>query len=169
MNKTTARQGFTLLELLIVLAIMAILTAIATPGWLEWRRSAEFRTAVREAHACYHRARAEAVHRNTSVALRFTAGTGAAGRIEVFVDDGAGGGTEDNYQREGDEEMIVDFRLPPAIILAQTNFVGQATAFKPSGLSKRQGSACFTDGPRTLNLTLSQAGFVRLESVPSCP
>lgn len=39
-------QGFTLMELLIVIAMMGILLAIATPSIVEWRRSAQYKEAA---------------------------------------------------------------------------------------------------------------------------
>lgn len=64
--------GFSLLELLFVLGAVAVMSTAAVPGL--WHAAARYRTvgAVKRVAATLQRARAEAVARGASVALRFT-------------------------------------------------------------------------------------------------
>ncbi len=62
-------RGFTLLELLVVLAIAAVLTGIAIPGFRTAIQQAEIRDAATSFYSALTRARSEAIARNTPVAV----------------------------------------------------------------------------------------------------
>ena len=67
--------GFTIIELTIVLAIMALLMAIGMPGFKEWIENTHIRSAAESVQSGMNLARAEAVRRNTAIELRLDAGT----------------------------------------------------------------------------------------------
>ncbi|WP_024301937.1 GspH/FimT family pseudopilin [Pseudogulbenkiania sp. MAI-1] len=71
-----ARQvGFTLTEMLITLALMAIVLALAVPSFSTWLMNHQIRNAADTAMASLQLARAEAIRTNTSVRLSFDAST----------------------------------------------------------------------------------------------
>lgn len=63
------RAGFTLPEMMAVLAIMAILGALAAPAFGGWVASMRSRSAATDLHASLNRARSEAIKRNAEVTL----------------------------------------------------------------------------------------------------
>ena len=69
--------GFTIIEVLIVVAIMSALLALAAPSYREWIENTKIRTAAESVQGGLNIARAEAVRRNASVELQLAAGTGS--------------------------------------------------------------------------------------------
>jgi type II secretion system protein H len=66
------RHGFTLLELLTVIAIVGMVVATAVPSWLSIRRRAAVRSAAAEIRTVFHQTRSRAIARGDSSGLRFT-------------------------------------------------------------------------------------------------
>jgi type IV fimbrial biogenesis protein FimT len=87
------REGFTLLELLVVLAIFGVMAAMAAPSMTEWRKNNALRNATREISQAFRYARSEAIARNATITV-FSAGTTGddwTGTITIFMDaDGNG-------------------------------------------------------------------------------
>lgn len=60
-------RGFTLIELIIGVAILGVLLALAVPGFANWLRNLKVRTAAESVQNGLQLARVEAVRRNTAV------------------------------------------------------------------------------------------------------
>src|SRR5688500_6876241 len=65
-------HGFSLPELLMVLAIVGVLAAAAVPSWLSLRRRAAVRAAAAEIRMTFHETRFRAIARAANAGLRFT-------------------------------------------------------------------------------------------------
>jgi len=76
-------QGFTLIEIMITVAILGILTAIALPSYSVWMENQQIRASAESIQNGLQKARAEAVKRNTLV--RFVLGANSAWRLECVL------------------------------------------------------------------------------------
>lgn len=106
-------SGFTMIELIVVVAIVATLTAIAIPNYISWLPGHRLRSATDDLNLSYQLARLQAVRENVSASIIFHAGSNS---VEVFVDDGSGGGgTPNNGIREAGERRIQVFPLSAGV------------------------------------------------------
>ena len=172
MQRRTQQQGFTLAEVIIVVAIIGILAAIAIPNFLSWLPNMRLKAAARDLHSDMQRAKMEAVKRNTNVVILFNAvacpGLPAAvptpgGGYQIFVDDGAGGGTVKNNIRDGSEVILSTVTMPIDTALCAENFGGN-TGFTPKGLLIGNNIGTVTMDNRTnrsYSMTLTIAGGIR--------
>lgn len=75
MANSTKQIGFTLVELLIVIALFAVLASFAIPSYQQMVENSKIRTATESILTGFQIARAEAVKQNTNVQLDFRAGS----------------------------------------------------------------------------------------------
>lgn len=113
-------KGFTIVELLIVISIMGIISAISVPGLLEWRRNAQYKEAAQTALAALRQAKGQAVNLNQSVTVLFTLDSSAdntANKVKIGsgadtffqkgieIKWGATGNANCNDEDNGDKEF----------------------------------------------------------------
>jgi len=79
-----SERGFTVVELITVVGIMMVVTAIATPSFYYWLPKYRLSAGARQIAADLHLARMKAISQNTSYRLRFT----APNIYEMQKDDG---------------------------------------------------------------------------------
>jgi len=70
--KRRSERGFTVIELLAVISIMMVVTAIATPSFYYWLPKYRLSAGARQIAADLQLARMKAISQNTSYRLRFT-------------------------------------------------------------------------------------------------
>lgn len=71
-RRRTSQLGVTMVEVVIVVAIMGVLAAMAVPSFLEFTRNQRIRAAASDLHISLMRARSEAIKRNANVSIRPT-------------------------------------------------------------------------------------------------
>lgn len=103
-------------ELMVVLGILAILSAIALPGLFTWIPKYKLGAAARNVKSIIESARMAAVRMNTSVGVRVDA---IGNNFTVWIDDGAGGGTADDAQLNGTERVIHFGEMPSGITIVE--------------------------------------------------
>jgi type IV fimbrial biogenesis protein FimT len=134
-------RGFTLVELLVVLAVGASLLAIAVPGYAYLVNASRLTTLTNDLVATLHLARSEAIRRGTRVTICKTSNPmlaqpscdSAADWHEgwlVFVDGGTRGVID-----SGDTVLRVQDRAPSGTIITANNY-RHFISYRPSGVSQ---------------------------------
>lgn len=96
-----SRKGFTLMELMVVIAIMSILTAISVPSIGPWLASHRLSSSARDIYSMMQLARLRAVKENSNVFFSFN-----SSGYSAFVDNGSGGGTANDSIQNGAEPTV---------------------------------------------------------------
>ena len=108
-------RGFTLVELMVTVVIVAILASVALPSFNEFIRRGQIRTASEAVLNAIQLARSEAVKRNEAVVFVLGTGTGltswevrdlAGGVIQKSRDSGEGGGDLETVVRPNGASRI---------------------------------------------------------------
>ena len=146
-----SESGFTLIELFIALAIMAVLAAIAVPNMMAPSNRAKLTGAVSNLRGDLQTAKMMAIRENAFVVVNMF-----ANRYEVFVDNGAGANAG-NWGCDADERLLISRQMEPgvSIDLAATNLANDRTRFNDRGLPENFGRIVLVNsqaGQRQINL-----------------
>ena len=125
------KNGFTLLELTTVIAIMAILSALAIPNAFGWLSNRRILSAADELNAVFQLARFRAIRENADAVIRIDLGND---ECEVFVDNGQGGGVAQNQVRDGAEVSVKLLTLPAGIDMYNRTFPGTWCGYNSRGI-----------------------------------
>jgi prepilin-type N-terminal cleavage/methylation domain-containing protein len=125
-------SAFTLMELLTVIAIIAILCTIAVPGYLSWLPRYRLNSAADDLLVLFQNARIRAIKENANVIIDFDPDNNGNpdGNYLVFVDSGLDSngkfipGLRNNNSQDGQEPTIATGRLNPNINLDEVTFQG---------------------------------------------
>jgi type IV fimbrial biogenesis protein FimT len=123
-------SGFTLIEIMVALAIFSILATIAVSGLVNWLPRQRLGAAARGILAAVEKARLAAIKQNTSIGLAFN---NAGESYTVWIDNGDGGGVSDNAALDGTERTIMSGQMPAGIDLTAAAF-GVDPRFRFNGM-----------------------------------
>lgn len=141
-------RGYSLVEIMVATAIIALLAAIAVPNLAGWRAKQRFGTAVSDVHDAIKVARSSAIKDNTTVVIQFQ----LPNRFIVFADDD-GDGTQDSGER-----TILTGGSQNDITLT-TSFSGHRLSFNGRGLTSASGAGVTltnaTYGSRVIQVTVT--------------
>ena len=158
--RKSRHYGFSLIELLIGIAIMGVLLSLAMPSFQAWLQNAQIRNAAEAIQNGLQRARAEAVGRNGNV--EFVLGAGSSWVVQL--PDGTG--IETRSSNEGSTDVTATVTPAGTTTVTFNNFGGLATA-------NGDGSAPFTQvdldssvlaaaDSKELRVTIGLGGNVRM-------
>ena len=123
--------GFTIMELMVVVSILGLLSAIAIPNVFAWKSNRQIVNAANELNAVFQLARTEAIKENADVVITIDL---VNNRCEVFVDDGKGGGIAQNQIRDGLENRVKLLFLPAGIDMYNQTFAQPWYAYNSRGI-----------------------------------
>ena len=111
MFRLRSNSGITLLELMVVIAIVAVLCSLAIPGFINWLPKHKLGNGARDILSTLERARMRAVRDRTSIGIEFVDSV----NYRVWIDNGAGAGETNNAEWDAGENMIMQRELPAGI------------------------------------------------------
>ena len=145
--------GFTLFELLIAMAIVAVLAMSMGPNLIGMVDRGRKASALSGVFSMVSMARTEAVTRQTTVSVCSSSDQSSCNTNDwedgwlVFVDDGAGGGTADDRNRNGAEQLLrVGQAVGGSVTVRARNFgdVG-GIDFDDDGMATERGTLVVCD------------------------
>ncbi len=145
--KKRSERGFTVMELMVVVGLMAIISAIAMPSFVSWLPSYRLSAGARQVAADLQLARMKAISQNTTY------------RLNILT-----GGTQ--YQLEKDAGFTLEsgpFTLPPGITASPT---GATSEFQSRGTASATDDITLTnDGGTTVrHVCIKTVGRVHIEN-----
>ncbi len=123
-NMFRSKSGFTLIEAVIVIAIVGILAAIAVPGWLSYRNNSKLRGVTSDLKGDLEMAKLTAIRENRSVVVSFA--LDGSGYL-IFVDDDGSWTFDAGENRERNVQYI-------AGVISDTDFNNKRFRFDSRGL-----------------------------------
>ncbi len=162
-DKIMIKSGFTLIEVMVVVAIVGIMSAVAIPSIINWLPNYRLSSAAGDIVSCLQEAKMRAVKENTNVIVIFS-----SNEYEAFVDNGEGGGNAGNNIKDGSEPRIKNISMPADIDLSDFNDPGAADiklGFNSRGfLATNAGSLLIKNNKSNYRkIIASTAGNIRVE------
>jgi type IV fimbrial biogenesis protein FimT len=150
-------KGFTLVELMIVIAIFAVIAAVITPTFLASRDHSKVKGDAVNLRAVFESAKLRAIKHNTNVVVRFPDTTS----YQVFID------TNRNNAQDAGEDLIVNETLAPGVTITSNTFTDNDMAFNPRGMANGPNSTgtitMTSPGGERYSVVVSSFGRVRME------
>ena len=151
------KDGFSLFELLVVVAIIAVVSAIVTPHIIGWRNSAKLRGAVGNLKGDLEMAKINAVKENNFVAVLFD----PAG-YRVFVD------RANFWIHDADEPLLRKRQLPAGVAFdfghPNWGFTNNRTRFNSRGRAGIAGTAVIINNRgEQSHVIVSTLGRIRVQ------
>lgn len=165
------QQGFTFIEIVVVVVIIGVLSVIAIPSFLNWMPNIRLKSNARDLYSDIQNAKLEAAKRSSCVGVRFTTVSFPAtgGGYVVFLDNGNGTGTACNGVQDGSETTLKSKTVArSASLVSASNMGGPSTVcFAPTTVvcgSQSGNIQIRNDKSRWYRVAISAAGGTSLES-----
>jgi prepilin-type N-terminal cleavage/methylation domain-containing protein len=128
------KSGFTMMELMIAIAIIGILAAIGIPAFTVWLPNYRLKVATGDVYSALQFAKSTAIKENADVVIWFNT---ANNSYRAYLDNGEGGGTASNRTQDGSEKTIRNGTMEAGIDMYDTLFSSWSnqTVFDGRGLA----------------------------------
>jgi prepilin-type N-terminal cleavage/methylation domain-containing protein len=150
-------SGFSLLEVMVVMAIIFIIASISMPPFLRWRTDAQLRGAASNLRGDLELAKLRAVRENSFVAVLFNAND-----YIIFVDNGASAG---DWVEDADEIQIRNGQLPEGVyIVIPTALADDRTRFDGRGTAENSGTIIIQNiRGKQKQIRINRLGLINLQ------
>ncbi len=149
-------KGFTLTELMIVIALLGIMAGVMAPSFLEWRDQSKVQGDAVNLRAAFEMAKFRAIKHNTNVVVIFPNTTS----YQIFID------TNNNGARDAGETLF-NRSLKAGVTITNNTFTGNDMAFNPRGMANGPNSTgtitMTSPGGKQYSVVVSSFGRVRME------
>lgn len=138
------------------------------PTFTDAIKNHRLKGSARNLFSIFKKARSEAIRRNSNVVILIIPADylpdGMVGSYQVFVDDGAGSGTAENFTLDGDEKILAMVNMPANVSLVSSTFTGtpKTTAFNSRGLPTKLGDVRLRNSIRWYRISLGIAGNLKM-------
>jgi type IV fimbrial biogenesis protein FimT len=170
-------SGFTVIELMVVIAIIGIMTAIAIPAFSTWLPNYRLKSAARDLYSNFQKGKIAAIKNNTNCTVIFEPTAGSAYDYRVFID------ADKDLEYDAGEEVIADvlWSRYESVNFDTSQGSGHgvnfpdnddgkpAIAFRPNGLTESNSGALgigtvflINTKNRTKSVIVSAAGNIRI-------
>ena len=169
----TKVNGFTLLEMMVSVAVMAILATTVIPSFHDMKEKHKIRGAVETISGDLQLARSEAIKTNQNVSLSFS-GNGTTNWCYGINDtSGCDCNVANACLVDGNTVRVSDSSEFSNINLT-TNFTGQTTTFDPDRGTTNSGTTVLTVDGKSVDIFVSAIGRISICSndfsfYPNCP
>ncbi|MGD8521325.1 MAG: GspH/FimT family protein [Desulfobacterales bacterium] len=124
------KSGFTMAELMMVISVIAIISAITVPNFISWIPKRKLGVASRDVLGALETARMQAVRSRSNAVIQFPNNTD----YMIWVDNGEGGGAANDGIWNGTEQIIRNASMPAGITITSADFSGNTGfIFDPRG------------------------------------
>ncbi|HPC03297.1 MAG TPA: GspH/FimT family pseudopilin [Syntrophales bacterium] len=150
-------KGFTLVELMIVVALIAILAAIAAPAYQDYMARSRLNGAARLVLADLASARMDAVKMNRRTQVYFAGGYASPAASYRICDDASGDGTVADGEGRNITRNVQDHFFD--ISVGSNN----NPIFLPNGTATNMATIGVSNGTDTRQITITIAGRVQIQ------